>query len=221
MTKEKMTRLVDRLAELKERVEEINKEKLSIEAEIQVEAEKLLQNSKSKTVAFGGTGGNRVVVTKASSFKIADSSKSEPLEKFFSGNYAARVTEKKTYETDADSKRAISALCSGEYIKGSIKDLIDSIDCPEDVRASLVKKIKGKKFDTDVKNFIAFTGMTEDEAFTNAYLASEISAYQTISTILKENEMPESDENIQQLVALAKNIGYVTATTKITVQTSL
>ena len=221
MTKEKMTRLVDRLAELKERVEEINKEKLSIEAEIQVEAEKLLQNSKSKTVAFGGTGGNRVVVTKASSFKIADNSKAEPFKKFFSGNYASRVTEKTIYETDADSKRAISALCSGEYIKGSIKDLIDGIDCPEDVRASLVKKIKGKKFETDVKNFVAFTSMTEDEAFVNAYLASEINAYQTISTILKENEMSESDENIQQLTELAKNIGYVTSATKITVQTSL
>lgn len=219
MTKENMTRLVDRLAEIKERIEEINKEKLSIEAEIQVEAEKFLQNSKSKTIAFGGTGGNRVVVTKAASFKIADSSDSEPLKKFFSNN--DRISKKTVYEPDADGKRAITALCSGEYIKGSIKELVDGIDCQEDVKASLVKKIKGKKFDTDAKNFIAFTGMSEEEAFVNAYLASEINAYQTISRVLAENKMSESDENIQYLAELAKNIGYVTSSTKITVQTSL
>lgn len=219
MTKEKMTRLVDRLAEIKERIEEINKEKLSIEAEIQVEAEKFLQNSKSKTIAFGGTGGNRVVVTKAASFKIADNSDSEPLKKFFSNN--DRISKKTVYEPDPDGKRAITALCSGEYIKGSIKELVDGIDCQEDVKASLVKKIKGKKFDTDAKNFIAFTGMSEEEAFVNAYLASEINAYQTISKVLAENKMSESDENIQHLAELAKNIGYVTSSTKITVQTSL
>lgn len=33
--------------------------------------------------------------------------------------------------------------------------------------------------------------------------------------------MSESDENIQHLAELAKNIGYVTSSTKITVQTSL
>ena len=219
MTKENMTRLVDRLAEIKERIEEINKEKLSIEAEIQVEAEKFLQNSKSKTIAFGGTGGNRAVVTKAASFRIADSSDSEPLKKFFSNN--DRISKKTVYEPDADGKRAITALCSGEYIKGSIKELVDGIDCQEDVKASLVKKIKGKKFDTDAKNFIAFTGMSEEEAFVNAYLASEINAYQTISKVLAENKMSESDENIQYLAELAKNIGYVTSSTKITVQTSL
>ncbi len=220
MTKEKMMRLVDRLAELKERTEEIDKEKLSIEAEIQVEAEKHLKDSKSKTVAFGGTCGNRVVVTKANSLKIADNTNPEPFIRFFGNGYSSKITEKTIYEPDADGKRAISALCSGEYIKGSIKELIDSIDCSDEIKSSLVKKVKGKTFNTDVKNFVAF-GMSEEDAFVNAYMASEISAYQSIKEILKQNELEETDENIRNLAEFAQKIGFVNTVTKITVQTSI
>lgn len=221
MTDEKKIRLVNRLVELKNKKTEIDEEILSIEAEFQVEADKLLKNKKSKTVAFGGSDGNRVVVTKANSLKIADNTNPEPFIRFFGDGYSSKVTEKTIYETDAESKRAISALCSGEYIKGSIKELIDGIDCDEDVKASLVKKIKGKKFETDVKNFIAFTGMSEEEAFTNAYIASEVAVWQTIKNILKADNKEESEENIRNLAERAKNLAYVSSTTKITVQTAL
>ncbi|MGN1087268.1 MAG: hypothetical protein ACI4Q5_09550, partial [Porcipelethomonas sp.] len=57
----------------------------------------------------------------------------------------------------------------------------------EKAKKSLMKKLNGKNFETDKKNLMKIGGLSEEDAKDNAYLVSEVIAWNKIQSIIKLN----------------------------------
>lgn len=87
------------------------------------------------------------------------------------------------------------ALYNREYVSGGTVDqLVKTLGLDERTEKALVKKLKGKKFDTDVKNLRKFGGLDEEAAKENAYLVSEICVWEDFMRLMEINQRTsESD----------------------------
>lgn len=199
---------IDRLAEIKAIQSELDAEKLSLEAIMQTEAEKSWVDKKYKTVSFKSDNGNKVTVTRAKTVKTLTPSL---LKNIFGRSFDDMVTLEESYKVSAEAKRLLGAVATHEYCEGTVDDIVDSLDLSENAKKSLKKKLKGKKFETDVKNLVAY-GIDEELACDTAYLISEIIAWNSIENLLKLNDM-----DMNNLSTLVQNAVGVTYTTKISV----
>lgn len=199
---------IDRLAEIKAIQNELDVEKLSLEAVMQAEAEKSWVDKKYKTVSFKSDNGNKVTVTRAKTVKTLTPSL---LKNIFGRSFDDMVTLEDSYKVSAEAKRLLGAVATHEYCEGTVDDIVDGLDVSENAKKSLKKKLKGKKFETDVKNLIAY-GIDEELACDTAYLISEIIAWNNIENLLKLNDM-----DMNSLSTLVQNAVGVTYTTKISV----
>lgn len=199
---------IDRLAEIKAIQNELDAEKLSLEAIMQTEAEKSWADKKYKTVAFKSDTGNKVTVTRAKTVKTLTPSL---LKNIFGRSFDDMVTIEDTYKVSAEAKRLLGAIATHEYCEGTIDDIVDGLNVSTEAKRSLKKKLKGKKFETDVKNLVAY-GIDEELASDTAYLISEIIAWNSIENLLKLNDM-----DINNLSTLVQNAVGVSYTTKISV----
>lgn len=152
-------------------------------------------------------------MTRSISAKLSEDVDKEQLEKLFGKMTGKMVTEKTEFKLSAEAKRIVSALVTGEYCVSECPTLpIDLLDIPESAKNALSKKVKGKKFDTDLKNIIAF-GVSEQEASDTAYLLYEAFAFKDILDLLVNNDVEKSDYKIslknngQKLIEVLK--GYV------------
>jgi len=199
---------IDRLAEIKAIQNELDAEKLSLEAIMQTEAEKSWVDKKYKTVAFKSDTGNKVTVTRAKTVKTLTPSL---LKNIFGRSFDDMVTIEDTYKVSAEAKRLLGAIATHEYCKGTIDDIVDGLNVSTEAKRSLKKKLKGKKYETDIKNLVAY-GIDEELASDTAYLISEIIAWNSIENLLKLNDM-----DINNLSTLVQNAVGVSYTTKISV----
>lgn len=199
---------IDRLAEIKAIQNKLDVEKLSLEAIMQTEAEKSWADKKYKTVSFKSDSGNKVTITRAKTVKTLTPSL---LKNIFGRSFDDMVTLEDSYKVSAEAKRLLGAIATREYCEGTVDDIIDGLDVSENAKKSLKKKLKGKKFETDVKNLVAY-GIDEELACDTAYLISEIVAWNGIENLLKLNDM-----DINNLSTLVQNAIGVTYTAKISV----
>lgn len=200
---------IDRLAEIKAIQNELDAEKLSLEAIMQTEAEKSWVDKKYKTVAFKSDTGNKVTVTRAKTVKTLTPSL---LKNIFGRSFDDMVTIEDTYKVSAEAKRLLGAIATHEYCEGTIDDIVDGLNVSTEAKRSLKKKLKGKKFETDVKNLVAY-GIDEELASDTAFLISEIIAWNNIENLLKLND----DMDINNLSTLVQNAVGVSYTTKISI----
>ena len=155
---------VDRLAEIKTAKQTLADEERVLTAYLQTEAEKVWDNRESKSAYFKGTAGNGVTVTRTKTVKLLGTANEKLLKDIFGTTYESMVEPKKEYKLNSEAKRILSALVTKEYFQTEMPAAVVALlDQPEEVKKAIAKKIKGKSFDTDFKNIVAF-GVGERQA---------------------------------------------------------
>jgi hypothetical protein len=80
----------------------------------------------------------------------------------------------------------LTALYNREYIRdSSVGELIGTLGLDDKSEKALLKKLKGKNFDTDMKNLVKLGGLDETSAKENAYLVSEISVWDEFMKLME------------------------------------
>lgn len=210
---------VDRLAEIKTSKQALADEERVLTAYLQTEAEKVWNKREAKTVYFKGTAGNGATVTRTKTVKLLGTANEKLLKDIFGTTYESMVEPKEEYKLSSEAKRILSALVTKEYFQVETPAaVVTLLDQPEEIKKAIAKKIKGKSFDTDFKNIVAF-GVDEQEASDIAYLYAQALAFDEIAGILVANKIKPSSESFEKLERLAQQTAYVSSGCSITVRT--
>ena len=189
---------VKRYAEIKAEISELKAEADGIEADILKASEADLQDTKFKSAVYSDNVGNAITVTNADSVKLVYPAM---LKEIFGKAYGDVVKEDVTYTLSESAKRLLSAVYNKEYIKdGSVAKILDGLELDDKSRKALEKKLKGAKYETDVKNFMKLGGLDEKAAQENAYLVSEAVAWQNLKRLLTINNEQLTDEIVERAV---------------------
>lgn len=219
MMETSVKKAVDRLAEIKTAKQTLTDEERTLTAFLQTEAEKIWNSRESKSVYFKGTAGNGATVTRTKTVKLFDTVSEDVLKEIFGATYENMIEAKEEYKLSANAKRILSALITKEYFQTEMPAAVVALlDQPEEVKKAVAKKIKGKSFDTDFKNIVAF-GVDEQEASDVAYLFAQALAFGEISEVLVANGLELSNASFEKLEKLAEQTAYVSSGCSITVRT--
>lgn len=203
---------IRRYGEIKAKIAELKLEADMIEAEFLKDMEDDLKDSKYKSVEYSDGSGNRVTLTEADSLKIVYPSY---LEHIFGTAYDDVVTSEVKYKLNAGANRMLTAIYNGEYLRGgTVEELIGTLGLDGKTEKALLKKLKGKSFDTDVKNLIKLGGLSEEDAKENAYLVSEICAWEEFMKLLKLNGK-DTEQDIAEALRWVDGAVTVEQTAKI------
>jgi len=195
---ENITNVVDRMAEIRQLQEQLSSEYDSLQAVIFAEAEKDLSDTKLKSVRYSGTDSNKATVTSSDTVSVKAG---ELLEEIFDKVFPSMAEKKITYTLKAPAKKILTAIWNREYCKGTVEDVINSLDYDEGTRKVLLRKVKGTNFDKDKENLMNFAGFSEEEASDTAYLASEVAAWNDISNFIKVNHGEVTDEILSDIIS--------------------
>ncbi len=188
---------INRLCEICGQIDALKQEKDGLDAYFQRLAEVELRDTKRKTVSWTADG-RKVVATLAKKVVLQYPQ--------FIGRVLASLaqdiykTEIKTSLTTA-GQRLLGGIAGGEYVDQTVEEVLEQTAAPEHIPL-LKKKIRGKNYETDVRNFMAITGCDEIAAAENAYLVAEAAVWQELKGILTANktpkeQWPEMIENIK------------------------
>ena len=203
---------VKRYAEIKSEIAELKSEADGIEADILKAAESDLSDTKFKSAVYSDVTGNTITVTNADSVKLVYPSM---LKEIFGKAYGDVVKEDITYTLSDPAKRLLSAVYNKEYIKdGSVSQILDGLGLDDKSRKALEKKLKGAKYETDVKNLMQLGGLDEKSAQENAYLVSEAVAWQNFIKLLTLNNEELTDDIIARAVDMIDSAVVVERTPK-------
>lgn len=180
---------IDELADIKAEMSKLKERKDKLEAEIIKHCSSDLENTKYKSIHYAGTESDLTAIT-SESLKITYTSF---LPLIFGKAYKDAVIEKTEYTLSAPAKRMLIGLWKGNFVKCTIKKVIEQMNgVSDDERKQLVKKCKGINYDKDVNNILKFTNLSEEDAKEYAYLISEAAVWQDFKNLLTVNGMEES-----------------------------
>ena len=185
-----LTSKIDELAKIKTDMAKLKERKDKIEAEIIMQCSSDLENTKYKSVHYEGTD-NELTAINSESLKVTYSSF---LPILFGKAYGDAVTETTTYKLSASASRMIIGLWKGNYIRATVKEVIDLMQLQgvdEVERNQLLKKCKGINYDKDVANILKFTTLSEADAKEYAYLISEAAVWQDFCNLLNLNQVKD------------------------------
>ncbi len=203
---------IRRYGEIKAKIAELKLEADMIEAEFLKDMEDDLKDSKYKSVEYSDGSGNRVTLTEADSLKIVYPSY---LEHIFGTAYDDVVSTEVKYKLNAGANRMLTAIYNGEYLRGgTVGELVGTLGLDDKTEKALLKKLKGKSFDTDVKNLVKLGGLSEEDAKENAYLVSEICAWEEFMKLLKLNGK-DTEQDIAEALRWVDGAVTVEQTAKI------
>lgn len=176
---------IRRYKEIKQEISALKSEADGIEAEFLKAMEGDLEDTKYKSISYSDGEGNKVTATEANRLKVVYPTF---LKNIFGAAYKDVVTEETNYKISAGANRILASLYNREYIRGSsLEELIGTLKLDDKSEKALLKKLKGKNFDTDVKNLMKFGGLDEAEAKENAYLVSEICIWNEFMKLMELN----------------------------------
>lgn len=174
---------IRRYKEIKQEIAALKSEADGIEAEFLKAMEADLEDTKYKSVSYSDGEGNKVTATEADSLKVVYPTY---LKNIFGAAYKDVVTEETSYKLSAGAVRMLTALYNRDFIRGSsVDELIGTLGLDDKSKKALLKKLKGKSFDTDVKNFMKFGGLNESAAKENAFLVSEICVWDEFMKLME------------------------------------
>lgn len=183
-----ITNKIDELAKIKQDMAKLKERKDKIEAEIIKQCSSDLENTKYKSIHYYGTDSELIAVN-SESLKITYNAF---LPFIFGKAYNDAVTEKTDYSLSAPAKRMLIGLYKGNFVKSTIKDVVDQMaGVSEKERAQLLKKCKGINYDKDVENILKFTSLSETDAREYAYLISEAAVWQDFCNLLNLNNITD------------------------------
>lgn len=183
---------IRRYKEIKQEIAELKSEADGIEAEFLKAMESDLEDTKYKSVSYSDGEGNKVTATEAESLKVVYPTF---LKNIFGAAYKDVVTEETSYKVSAGAARMLTALFNREYVRdSSVEELVGTLGIDDKSEKALLKKLKGKKFDTDVKNLMKFAGLDEASAKENAYLVSEICVWNEFMRLMELNGTTSAED---------------------------
>lgn len=183
---------IRRYKEIKQEIAELKSEADGIEAEFLKAMESDLEDTKYKSVSYSDGEGNKVTATEAESLKVVYPTF---LKNIFGAAYKDVVTEETSYKVSAGAARMLTALYNREYVRdSSVEELVGTLGIDDKSEKALLKKLKGKKFDTDVKNLMKFAGLDEASAKENAYLVSEICVWNEFMRLMELNGTTSAED---------------------------
>ena len=183
---------IRRYKEIKQEITALKSEADGIEAEFLKAMENDLEDTKYKSISYSDGEGNKVTATEAESLKVVYPTF---LKNIFGAAYKDVVTEETSYKVSAGAARMLTALFNREYVRdSSIEELVGTLGIDDKSEKALLKKLKGKKFDTDVKNLMKFAGLDEASAKENAYLVSEICVWNEFMRLMELNGTTSAED---------------------------
>ena len=202
---------IDELAAIKSDMSKLKDRKDKLEAEIIKQCSADLENTKYKSIRYEGDVFDLTAVT-AESLKVIYNSF---LPTIFGKAYEDAVTEKTDYTLSAPAKRMLIGLYKGNFIRATVKEVIDQMaGVTDEERKQLLKKCKGINYDKDVENIRKFTDLTEEDAKEYAYLIAEAAVWQDFCNLLTLNGI--SDEaQINDILMKIQSAFVVEDSTKI------
>lgn len=205
---------IDRLAEIKQQISDLNAEKDRIEGEILLACREDLENTKYKTVTYSSDTGNRITATLAETLKITYPSL---LKKIFGAAYGDIVKEEVKYTLTAPAKRMLTGIWTGAYVRQTVDEAIKQLPVDETTLKKLAKKLKGANYANDKKNLMNIGSLSEQEASEYAYLISEAAIWQSFATVLELNGITDETE-IDNITNIINTAMVVEETPKIAVE---
>lgn len=210
-----VSQMIDRMAAIKKEKSELDDEYASLQAELQVLGESALEDTKYKSVSFSGTADKATVTIADKVSNVMPSLFAD----IFGKAYKDLVTVKENVELNAEGKRIAAAVWNKEYCEGSVEEIVNALSCDEKAKKSLMKKLNGKNFETDKKNLMKIGGLSEEDAKDNAYLVSEVIAWNKIQSIIKLNNNGEfSQPALEQFILNINAAVCVEQSTKVAVE---
>ena len=111
-----ITRVVDRLSEIKALKQDLDNEAEKLEEILKSEAEKLYDGEFSKSVCFYGSKSNSsATVTCRKDVALFNTTDEQQLKKFFGETYDKMVETETIYKLKADGKKVLATLITGQY----------------------------------------------------------------------------------------------------------
>lgn len=177
-------KIVDELVAVQAEMAQLKNKKELLEAELLKTFETDAEDTKLKTVKYIGSFGE-AAVTMADSVKLTMPSL---LREIFRKGYSDLVKEEITYKLSEPAKRMLAAVYNRELFRDmSFAGAIDKLPCDDKAKKSLIKKLKGAKFETDVKNLVNIGGLSEEDAQDYAYMLREIRDWELFSKLMALN----------------------------------
>lgn len=202
---------IDELTTIKASMSRLKERKEKIEAEIIKQCSLDLENTKYKSVRYKGSYSELVAVN-AESLKVVYNAF---LPTVFGKAYKDAVTEKTEYSLSAPAKRMLIGLYKGNFIRATVKEVIDQMaGVTDDARKQLLKKCKGINYDKDVENIRKFTDLSEEDAREYAYLIAEAAVWQDFCNLLALNGISDESE-IDEILLKIQSAFVVEDSTKI------
>ena len=202
---------IDELAAIKADMGKLKERKDKLEAEIIKQCSADLENTKYKSIRYESDVFDLTAVT-AESLKVIYNSF---LPTIFGKAYKDAVTEKTDYTLSAPAKRMLIGLYKGNFIRATVKEVIDQMaGVTDDERKQLLKKCKGINYDNDVDNIRKFTELSEDDAKEYAYLIAEAAVWQDFCNLLTLNGITD-EAQIKDILTKIQSAFVVEDSTKI------
>lgn len=214
LNRNEIIKKADRLAEIKQSIEKLNTEKSELEGFFLKVSEEDLRNTKLKTVAYIGTGANRVVATMAESLKMVYPTY---LKAIFGEAYKDVVTEEVKYKLSAPATRMLTGLWLNNYTRLTVAQVVNQLPVDDNTKKAIAKKVKGVKYETDKKNLMAIGGFDEKTAEEYAYFFAEAAVWENFIRLMKANEKA-TDEDIAKALELINGAVVVEETPKIAIE---
>lgn len=202
---------IDELAAIKADMSKLKERKDKLEAEIIKQCSADLENTKYKSIRYEGDVFDLTAVT-AESLKVIYNSF---LPTIFGKAYEDAVTEKTDYTLSAPAKRMLIGLYKGNFIRATVKEVIDQMaGVTDEERKQLLKKCKGINYDKDVDNIRKFTELSEEDAKEYAYLIAEAAVWQDFCNLLTLNGIAD-EAQINDILMKIQSAFVVEDSTKI------
>lgn len=206
-------KIVDQLIANKAETDRLKNEKDMLEAELLKSFEADTENTKLKTVKYPGSFGE-ASVTMADSVKLTMPTL---LREVLKKGYSDLVKEEVKFTLTEPAKRMLAAVYNRELFRDmTFAGAIDKLPCDDKAKQSLLKKLKGAKFETDVKNLVTIGGLSEEDAQDYAYMLREIKDWELFSKLMALNGVT-SEAAIEGVMADIDGAVVSERTPKITV----
>lgn len=192
--------LIAELVEITDRVSNLNKRKKEIEAELSAAAIDEIKDTKFKSVSHFDLNGNKATYTEAQSLTIVSP---EYLKQLFGKAYndlIKETTETKYEVRSALFKRMLIALYRNDFTRITTDEFWDQLDCDEDHKRVLRRKLKGNDFEKDRDNLMWFGGFSETDASDLAYLFADAVVWSAVITVCGLAGMEATRENIDTVI---------------------
>ena len=192
--------LIAELVEITDKVAELNKRRKEIEAELSAAATNELKDTKFKSVSHSDQNGNKATYTEAQSLTIVSP---EYLKQLFGKAYNDLVKETNETKYEVRSplfKRMLIALYRNDFTRITTDEFWRQLECSEDHKKVLRRKLKGSDFEKDRDNLMWFGGFSETDANDLAYLFADAVIWSAVITVCGLAGMTASPENIDTVI---------------------